>query len=250
MEISGTKPYIVIISMLAATVSGLLLTEGTSVVETGNFLGKLPSSTGDYVGINVHHCQSMDCLKVWHDIDKKHMPCAVCGSESDNTSPIEKHWLPADTIIEKKLYTSPDGLGIATMLVTGGNERTSIHRPQMCLTGQGYLISKQSTMDITINGKATPLCVTVLEITTGDRQRKGLFVYWFISRDHETPYHLERMFRTAMDNIFHGKSTQWAYVSLMFMPNAGAQLTPHEIQDFISTLYPAIRTSQASAWDK
>ena len=52
----------------------------------------------------------------------------------------EINWLPADTSLGRRSYFAADGFGCVLSVVLMGTDRTSIHRPQICLTGQGWAL--------------------------------------------------------------------------------------------------------------
>ncbi|OVE74980.1 hypothetical protein BVX97_05945 [bacterium E08(2017)] len=242
MEISPAKPYLVIVGILAAASCILLLLGDSSKLEPNDFINSLPDDPGTYSTHNAHYCQSLDCRHIWISEAKHNPACEVCGGNTEFISPLEKQALPSDTIIERKQYTSADGIPLATTLVIAGRERTSIHRPQMCLIGQGFHITRQSTMQVDIDGREIPLTVTILDIATNDKRHTGYFAYWFISAKHETHLHWTRMLLTAKDNIFRGIMPCWAYVSVMSIRQKdGPELTKDRIAEIISTLYPLMK---------
>jgi hypothetical protein len=57
---------------------------------------------------------------------------------------VELDWLPKDTTHGRRLYRAPDGFEALLMAVLMGTDRTSIHKPQQCLGGQGMVIEKPS----------------------------------------------------------------------------------------------------------
>src|SRR5215469_16405742 len=53
-------------------------------------------------------------------------------------------YFPKDTSYSERIYTTPDGLRIQSTAILMGADRTSIHRPEYCMPGQGWRIdSKQ-----------------------------------------------------------------------------------------------------------
>ena len=53
--------------------------------------------------------------------------------------------LPEDTSFGARLYTAPDQFGLLMNVVLMGTDRTSLHKPQFCLTGQGWAIDQSKS---------------------------------------------------------------------------------------------------------
>src|SRR5206468_2250198 len=51
-------------------------------------------------------------------------------------------WLPKETTYAQRTYEAPDGFGLLANGVLMGTDRTSIHKPEYCLVGQGFRIEK------------------------------------------------------------------------------------------------------------
>ena len=60
--------------------------------------------------------------------------------------------LPKDTSYAQRLYTAPDGFWVNANIILMGMDRTSIHKPEFCLPGQGWRIDKKETVSIPIPG--------------------------------------------------------------------------------------------------
>jgi len=58
-------------------------------------------------------------------------------------SEVELGYFPKDTSYARRFYQAPDGFGVSTTVILMGADRTSIHRPEYCLLGQGWSIDKK-----------------------------------------------------------------------------------------------------------
>src|SRR5215470_554100 len=56
-------------------------------------------------------------------------------SEREEMDDLTKRTLPADTSFGRRLYRAPDGFTALLTVVLMGTDRTSLHKPQFCLTG-------------------------------------------------------------------------------------------------------------------
>ncbi len=137
----------------------------------------------------------------------------------------EQNLLPPGTLLARKKYSDKNGYWLVCTIVLSSADRRSIHKPEICLPGQGWSTDSGNVVRIDAGGQ--PLSVMTLDISRPFPQRdgtqkklRGKFAYWFVGRDVLTPYHWERIFRTAYDRIFRGVGHRWAYVSVMAVETA------------------------------
>ena len=134
--------------------------------------------------------------------------------------------LPEDTEIAKMRYgtaaaNSGEGDLVHVSVVLAGSERRSIHRPEVCLPGQGWSIVGSEVMPVEIApGKVLRVKDLAIEKTghhaDGTETRiRAHYVYWFIGTDITTPSHFERILRTTWDSIVRNVNHRWAYASMM-----------------------------------
>ena len=60
--------------------------------------------------------------------------------------------LPKDTSYAQRLYMDTNGFWVNANIILMGMDRTSIHKPDFCLPGQGWNIDKKETVSIPIQG--------------------------------------------------------------------------------------------------
>ncbi len=136
---------------------------------------------------------------------------------------IEKGSLPRDTTIAKRAYQAPDGSSILLTAVLMGTDRTSLHRPEICLKGQGWEINLDRTK---ITSVAMPLPVphrmpVRKMVTAGFTQTptgqkiplRGLYVYWYVADGKVTADDRARMWSMGKELLRTGVLERWAYVS-------------------------------------
>lgn len=159
------------------------------------------------------------------------LPENLLGSKSE-VWPItiqELEWLPPDTTYGRRRYVPKDGSLVSDMnVVVMEKDRTSIHKPQYCLPGGGFNITKEETISLPIklkNGKdlqAQLIHATQdLHLKDGQVQTiKALFIYYFIAEGQTTPDHVDMLWRISRDQILKGVTERWGYVSIMtrFLP--------------------------------
>jgi hypothetical protein len=59
-------------------------------------------------------------------------------------------WLPQDTSFGQRVYRAPDGFQTAVSVVLMGSDRTSLHKTEFCLEGQGWRIDRSATSEATV----------------------------------------------------------------------------------------------------
>lgn len=136
----------------------------------------------------------------------------------------ELKWLPEDTGIVKRSYLSYDARSryeaIFATLILSGNDPRSLHRPRVCLDGQGWTITSESVVPLKVNGH--PLEVMDFRIERNEEDEAGNvvrvvahYVYWWIGQDRSTPHDWKRILYTDLDNLFRNVNNRWGYPSVM-----------------------------------
>jgi hypothetical protein len=187
-----------------------------------------------------------------------HWPDQVLGYTGQEiklkSSDPERVLLPSDTEIAKELYTNQDGDHIAAEIVLSGVEHRSIHRPEICLKGQGWTLHSGQVVRIPLELGRRSLEVTVLDITQPLQtpqgkviQQEALYAYFFVSKDAETAKHFDRIAITNLDLLLHNKSHRWAYVIAMAGVNGGRtrEQTLDIIKRFFQQTAPSILRSES-----
>lgn len=247
METTALKPYLFIIGALIITILLLAFTVKVNVSNEAGVTTTLPDTVGIWKGDELRFCLNQECQKDFLLSELKDRDvCPACGGKLGSMTLIEKQILPDDTLIVKKKYTNPNGRSLFASLVMSGVEQGSIHRPQLCLTGQGRDIVSDEVLDVDLPGR-DPLGVMVLNldqtIRGGDTPLKSYqyYAYWFVGKDRETPHHLVRMFWMAYDRIVRNVAHRWAYLSVAGVRDVdGANLYLKEIDGFVRDFYPQI----------
>jgi exosortase len=136
----------------------------------------------------------------------------------------EKELLPADTQMIKMQYRSPgvsEDRDVAQVtLVLAGAERRSIHRPEVCLDGQGWTLLDAKVVPVEISpGKILEVkdLLVEREIRPKNGERKMLrahYFYWFIGTDVSTPSNAMRIWLSTWDNMARNVNHRWAYASV------------------------------------
>ena len=196
-------------------------------------------------------CQTATCQQCLDHVGiagQRHVP--QMRRQVDVMAASEKSLLPPDTILLKKQYKNSAGRTLYASVVLSGKERASIHRPEVCLVGQGSEVTKRYVMPVDITGRA-PLDVMVLDLLHRRRAPAGqtsefgsFYAYWFVGNGRETPHHWQRMMWMATDRIFRNVAHRWAYIAVYGGRDMNNDIYEREAGNFIHNLYPemAIKT--------
>ncbi len=254
MEIRAIKPHLTLIALLLATSLVLGFSVDVRIQDVAGVKVELPNQVGSWIGTELRFCQNGACQKVW-TLDELNGSdvCPSCGGKVDPMAPAEKALLPADTLLVKKRYRNADGRQIFASVVLSGKERSSIHRPEVCLVGQGSEISGRFVMPVQVpsHGELDTMVVNLLHHRKGpggqDVQSGSYYAYWFVGNGRETPYHWQRMWWMASDRIFHNRAHRWAYIAVTGNRDLKSEAYREEASDFIRDLYPLMSIKEPGA---
>jgi EpsI family protein len=178
---------------------------------------------------------------------------------NDDISPGERAILGPDTQFARKTYQNGRGDEIfASIVLSGPDMNTSIHRPERCLPAQGWTVI--DTKAVPLPTHAGELSATRLHNIRRVRADNGqllvinsLDYYWFVGHWNTTPSHLERTWIDMKDRVLRGQNQQWAYITVMALvtknlKNFGRteKQTDELITAFISEFVPELGKASAS----
>jgi hypothetical protein len=179
------------------------------------------------------------------------------GGELSGLTEEEKKILPEDTMGSRRMFKNKNGNELFCSIVLAGRDVTSIHRPELCLTGQGWGLGNLQVEQIpTPAAKGGVLSVSRLDATRDVQLSDGrvgransIFLYWFVGKDRVTPYHWQRIYWTAKDRVLHNTNHRWAYILIHIPvtknPDASATASSREetmkvVAGFVHDLYPTL----------
>lgn len=154
-----------------------------------------------------------------------YLPPTVAGSTSTSVpvSKLELIWLPADTTYGRRLYQWPDDRKLLVSVVLMGSDRTSIHKPEFCLNGQGWEYKASDTEIIHVpmtQPVAYPLPVMkvqstkIMQTPRGEVTLRGMYLYWFVTDREISALHTRRVWSQTLHLLRTGELQRWAYISL------------------------------------
>jgi hypothetical protein len=216
---------------------------------TASFVaGALPARVWEFRGEIPWFCQDPQCLEMAEESALKRGTvdrvegylCPVCGKLMHSVSLGEATKLPRDTVILKRNYRAVDGLGYAVSVVIQGKNRNSIHRAELCLPAQGFIMEKAQRMPLKIGGQAEPLTVRKINAHRPDGGHGISLVYWFESRERKSCSHTERILTDVWDRSIHNRINRWVMVAVNVSSGVDSPESVERFEAFLSELYPEI----------
>ncbi len=146
-------------------------------------------------------------------------------------APEEFRALHKDTTFGRRIYTNSTGFMFTTSAILMGRDRTSIHKPQFCLTGQGWHIDRSEIVSLRVD-RPHPYDLPVMKLTASQQQidesgravsYTALYVYWFVTEDNVTAEHSRRMWSMLRVLLEKGILERWAYISFFTVCTPGEE---------------------------
>ncbi|MFI5336582.1 MAG: exosortase-associated EpsI family protein [Opitutales bacterium] len=165
---------------------------------------------------------------------------------------VERTMLPADTGFSRKTYVSlrDRRQQVFVSVVLSGRDRTSIHRPELCLVGQGWTITGR-TVETFRGPGGRPLSATVLRVEREMADPKGrpvrvpaLYAYWFVGAGRTVPSSWERVLAATVDRLVHLQGHRWAYVVVQSYAFDGEAATLRRMQEVMDGTLPALQKEE------
>ncbi len=163
---------------------------------------------------------------------------------------LEREVLPADTGYSRRNYMAIGDVSkqVFVSVVLSGLDRTSIHRPELCLVGQGWTIVGRMRHEFSAGGGAVPATVLRVEHDAVDARGshtrlRSLFAYWFVGGEALEPTHLGMQWRDGMTRLRYFRADRWAYVVVQGGVAEGDEAaTLARMQEIVSGVWPAVRS--------
>jgi Protein of unknown function (DUF3485) len=216
----------IVVVVLSGIIAGLIyLTPAATGISEAGVNMALPDSIGDYLGFDR----------------------AVSESEIQ--------FLPKDTEFAKKAYIGRAPTEIACEVVLSGAQRNSIHRPQVCLIGQGWTITDEKPISVLLaNQRVQRVRLLTLGRVENGKKLNSYFLYWFVGKDKTTDDHFQRILLTCWDRIMKGTNHRWAYVMVSgILPTTVADSEKakeeliSQLTDFVREIIPLIQKPEVDA---
>jgi len=165
--------------------------------------------------------------------------------------------LPRDTSYGQRAYTAPDGFQCLANVVLMGSSRSSIHKPQICLTAQGWTLNDATSREEQVHlDRPVPYDLPVMRLDASRPAQlhgqtvteKGIYVYWFVDADRFTAQHSRRLWWMAQDMVLRNELDRWAYVAFFAVCLPGQeQATFDRMKQLITAAVPEFQLAPPPA---
>lgn len=156
-------------------------------------------------------------------------------------SEVERSSLAADTRFSKAQYTQPRRVFWeaekppveVSIVYSGSDMNSSIHRPERCLPSQGHIDLQTSSAEITLADGRTVAFTRLTSRVPLPNRDDGLtlrFVSYYVFIGHGTMHHthLGRTFQDMYDRVAKGYVQRWAYLQVNSYWASELKLTEEE----------------------
>lgn len=170
-------------------------------------------------------------------------------------STVEREVLPADTGYSRKNYVAVADLRqqVFVSVVLSGRDRTSIHRPELCLVGQGWTITRQARYEFRTGGEAVPATLLRIEHAATDARTgvpvtvNSLLAYWFVSESDVVPTHAGMQWHDVVSRLRHLRAERWAYIVVQSVVSEGGEPAAlARMQHVVAGIWPSIRADRST----
>ena len=239
----------VLFMMMGVVIFKLLLPAPT--FDAADFVASsLPETIGEFTSDVPWFCHNEQCAEAVEEHTLLELGqrkansfvCPSCGGALHGVSLGEATDLPKDTVIQKRNYRSPDGVCYSVSVVIGGRSRGSIHRAELCLPAQGYVMLDAGRLTLHLPaGKPR-----VIRKVTAQRPggAKLSLVYWFMSKDRESCSHTQRILLDVWDRSIHNRINRWVMFAANISPPLESPESVARFEGFLAELNPKIIKQQ------
>jgi len=174
------------------------------------------------------------------------------SSEEVKVDQLTLDTLPPDTSFGARRYSAPDGFGTAVNVVLMGSDRTSLHKTEYCVEGQGWRVNRSVSSETKVRlERPYPYDLPVMKFiatkeATINGQKvtvQGVYVFWFVAdNDEYTARHTQRMWWMARDLFRTGVLQRWAFISCFSVCAPGREdATFDRMKQFIAACAPEVQ---------
>jgi exosortase/archaeosortase family protein len=170
---------------------------------------------------------------------------------------VERTLLAKDTQFARNNYTDFRGHNIFFSVVLNGVQQFTIHRPEVCLVGQGWTIDGYRDIPLTLDsGHALVVRNLLIHRLIIDAQGRPHLVqayhmYWYVTDGIATPSYIKRDWMTVWDRVFRSRDHRWAYIAVMSAITKPQRIdgldndqTIQMLGDFIRRILPQVQKSE------
>lgn len=164
----------------------------------------------------------------------------------------ERQILPPDTGFSRMDYVATrGGQHVFLSIVLSGRDRSSIHRPELCLLGQGWTIEGRGTQVFSYPDREdASFAATLLHVKHRQqvgaevRVRPEVVAYWFVNGDRVVPSYWGRLAWDAWNRVTQARPDRWAYVLVQTDASDGDPAAQARIQAVLNGTLPVFQRAK------
>jgi len=162
---------------------------------------------------------------------------------------VERSILPPDTGYSRRMYyfLEDPAKHVFVSVVLSGRDRSSIHRPELCLVGQGWTIREGRRVELSLRGVGDGrLPVTLLSVRRtlpgGKVAEPELVAYFFVGAQSIVPDSLSRLWSDALSRV-SGSPQRWAYILVQTGASDGEKAALSRLEEVLQEALPPMMDS-------
>ena len=166
----------------------------------------------------------------------------------------ERAVLPPDTGYSRKDYVAvaDPARRVFLSIVLSGRDRSSIHRPELCVVGQGWTIKAVAEHHFSVPGSVGSFPATILHVQREVQTPRGpvvmpqLIAYWFVGGVTVEATYWRRLARDAWNRVMHARADRWAYVLMQTDARDGEAAALDRMQAVLNQTLPVFANRGAA----
>ncbi len=167
---------------------------------------------------------------------------------------VERDILPPDTGYSRMRYVAvaDSARQVFLSIVLSGHDRSSIHRPELCVVGQGWTIKAAGEHRFATPGhRDGDFPATILHVQRAVQTPRGpvvvpqLVAYWFVGGDRVVATPWQRLALDAWNRVAHARADRWAYVLMQTDARDGEAAALARMQAVLDQTLPVFASEPA-----
>ena len=167
---------------------------------------------------------------------------------------VERDILPSDTGYSRMRYVAvaDPARQVFLSIVLSGHDRSSIHRPELCVVGQGWTIKAAGEHRFVTPGRRDgDFPATILHVQRAVQTPRGpvvvpqIVAYWFVGGDRVVATPWQRLALDAWNRVAHARADRWAYVLMQTDARDGEAAALARMQAVLDQTLPVFASEPA-----
>jgi exosortase len=165
-------------------------------------------------------------------------------------TPMERQALPKDTQFMRVIYRGSEDRQISVTLIRSGSDRSSIHRPELCLMAQGWRIDPirgSSIVEIPVQAlecKYSLASLNIEPVGISDAREQSRLLFAFFTEDAWVTTNTDRMFHDVWARLY-GNPQAWTYLLIQAPAGEARELMPDWLKTFLTEIIAHLQHAES-----